>query len=74
MGDDIGLYFGTCDKWSIQSNAQSMKICEGNITRAQKIALGVCLPVGAIIVVTLAIWADRKFLKKRKEEYEGLNK
>jgi hypothetical protein len=44
-----------------------MKTREANITRAQKIALGVYLPV-------CAIWADRKSLKKRKEDYEELNK
>jgi hypothetical protein len=65
MGDALGPFFGSCERWSIVENEESMKKCDGVLNTGQKVGIGVGATVGGIGLIVGGILADRACHKRR---------
>jgi hypothetical protein len=68
MGDNEGPFFGSCEEWSIPGDEKSMEHCEGVLSTGGKVAMGIGIPIGSIVLIAVGIWADKTCHKRRKAE------
>jgi hypothetical protein len=71
MGDEKGPFFGSCEKWSHESNKESMGKCSAGLSTGAKVAIGVCVPVAVIAVVVVIVVVVRK-KKAARPEYDAI--
>jgi hydrogenase-4 membrane subunit HyfE len=69
MGDAKGPFFGSCEKWSHESNQNSMGQCQASLSTGAKIAIGVCVPLAVIIIVVIVVVVVRK-KKRGRSDYD----